>query len=1314
MSESTPVPFVNKGLVIKKDPATLGLGEFYQLENCTSIQEGALTARTGHQQLTQTSFASACVSLSKLNLGGADASNPRYLGSGTSIYRDIPPYSGNLAVYTGITAGQRWSAQQYNAGTSGTPALYVASQTAALRDNGSYTTLQKWGIDPPPIPVIASQAAPTVAYVASPSGSTYRFTSANSSGSPYYTKSLTAVNIINPSGANAGYAQITPTASSPVNGLDGIYVGMQVNLFDPVGYSGTVNTSSLAVTWVSGAKFVPQMAGGTITINGVNYTVATYNSPTVVFLTSSAGTQTDVAYNFPTADQLIVVSTDGTSLYGWITDPNPIGNAPYLQAFQTPIVGSGAGIISINSTGNTIDASFNGIAPTYNSNDVFHFGYYITNPANVSKIQVQIVPNYTGTPYASDYYEYDINPQALNYSSNTATSEQWTEMDIPKSSFTNVGNAGTGAYVWNNINQVYVVVTFTGAATVQVGQMYFVGGGGLNSAAAGTTQFDWMYTFRNPSTQAEGNPSPLMITANYPPPFNNGMAILTLTGTAQAATIANGIGEISGPGSISIYRRGGTFSDGFYRLVGYAANPGSGATVTFTDNASDASLNTATTLQFDNDPPVPSSLPVPLTASILAFQPAGGGTDYSTSSQANGGSSGAVTTNATVRLVLSGLPTSFVASTIASIITIGSTIQVGFGTTFEQCIVQAVNYGTNNHASNAWIEVYLQYNHNITSADPSETIEIDAIIRGKCDLVHQDFDCIFLAGDSNNPATLYQSKVGRPEAFPVVNLENNFAQQINVGSPSNPINGITSIGPGELVCLNLNNLFIVQIWAGQMQIPIKAPATRGLYSKWCWCLGDNRIWYLAYDGIYSWAGGESQKVSEPIDYLFKKQTINGIAPVDYTQALKFSFSYAENSLYVVYIDTNGVYHRLRFETLYNRWTLETIYQASTGAAYYNIDALFTEPDTGNLLVAISNAGAAANLWLCDFYSTTDGWTVSNPPLPNDPQNGTEIQFTAWKWSAISNPSADYQIQESLLELVNATDAVTAQLFFNYSTSPTNTITIPGGAVPVRGRLFSTVNSIESGTIQYSIGLKLTGATGSGQLTQFYTWQFRDFPWSDGGFGGEKTFGWLEIQANTNGQSVPFQLQIDGQVAFSFNVTGTFWARSSVITLPSNLTGFQYRVVPVSGYSGTLQVYSVNPKFEKLPVPLTHYDSLGQIFGYAGWKFIWQVWLDYSCAVPIVLSIYRDGNVLFDQITFPANVQRAVQRTYLPPVNSPAGGLGPQFNKSQMYRFVLDSSDGATPFFLYRDGSRVEVHNLDGDQRSGFEEKVIWTSMPLES
>lgn len=60
--------------------------------------------------------------------------------------------------------------------------------------------------------------------------------------------------------------------------------------------TGTVTTSGTGVTWVSGSVFTSSMVGNPITIAGVQYVVASFTDNHDIVLTTSAGTQTTVAY----------------------------------------------------------------------------------------------------------------------------------------------------------------------------------------------------------------------------------------------------------------------------------------------------------------------------------------------------------------------------------------------------------------------------------------------------------------------------------------------------------------------------------------------------------------------------------------------------------------------------------------------------------------------------------------------------------------------------------------------------------------------------------------------------------------------------------------------------------------------------------------------------------------------------------------------------------------------------------------------------------------------------------------------------------
>jgi hypothetical protein len=110
----------------------------------------------------------------------------------------------------------------------------------------------------------------------------------------------------------------------------------------PNSINGVVNTNGVNVYGVSGSKFDPNWIGKRIYINNVLYTISLINSSTTLTLTTSAGTQNNVAYQKVAVLYKSVVNTNET-IVTWVSGML----FPYWWVGQT---------VSINGTNYTVNS----------------------------------------------------------------------------------------------------------------------------------------------------------------------------------------------------------------------------------------------------------------------------------------------------------------------------------------------------------------------------------------------------------------------------------------------------------------------------------------------------------------------------------------------------------------------------------------------------------------------------------------------------------------------------------------------------------------------------------------------------------------------------------------------------------------------------------------------------------------------------------------------------------------------------------------------------------------------------------------------
>ena len=1091
MAASAPQPqsfqFENLGLDIRREPSTLKPGEYPELTNFTSTQEGALTLRAGQQRLSSAlSFNAEAIihTITKMKMNAAQ--DARYFGAAGSIYRTTQALPASGAGLNGaqvaqncapVSLGQpytrqRFGAALFNAGATGSPYEYFACPSKMLKDNGQLnsgdgtgdgTIIQKWGILRPGQPAIAALDAITLvpnSDVVAPVQTGTRF-STTVNGTP-----------AQPSGATsgAGYYNVPVVDSSGIMVGALVAVGVQVAI--------VLNTTT--------AQF------------SAYFTVAPTNGQTV---TSTERAQT----------------------------LDPSGSSP----------SSGNSLFEFN-LGATVSAAFDGIAPDYNTPDVVHVAIGVSQPSLISDLRLRVIlGSYSSTP--SDYYEKSItisSAQPVVNLSQTATTALttlapqaasgivgdfvpidplsqdlkpgtlepippsqpsgtpvFTEVDFLKSDFVAVGRAGTGDFTWQNVVGFQFVAlsnVSVGMPQVWVSSIYIAGGYGPNAVTANPSTplapYSYLYCYQNLFTGTISNPSALMIPNNFVSPGRQRVSV-TLQGSGDEQVT-----------SIVIYRSGGAFSDGLYRQLGTISNPGANTNTVYLDNQPDSSLLSAPLIEFDNDVPVTSTLPQSYNMTFNGFNSGGGAMQTCVFRVGFSPSGGLLALN---------------------IIKAGTLITIAKGTPKEEQIVVAA---VSPSIPQSTITAFFQYSHN--GGDPSKgdfvpgvfpnpgttVAQVSSTANQPCTLAVSAFDSVFVAGDPNNPHVVYKSKTGRPEAFPVVTLASGIPGSAIVGSPSNPIINFTEWN-GGLLFLNLKNLYFMYVAYGAMEAPIETPAQRGLYSTWAWCKADNEIWYLSYDGIYSWSGGVSQKRSEPIDPLFRGIPVGNYNAIDMRPGLGnqgsdvITMAFNKNTVYMEYMDTAGNWFRAEYDTIYNRW-----YIHQTNDPIGNnmpVTAQYAERDTGNLLLAKSSIFSTVAYVYLYGVGTSDGWV-------NTPTDGSPIAFAVTTAGyTMGAPALNKQYLDAVLELLNDNiTQITWQVFYDFSATmdPVDNGTISQPSPPQARHRIPFSFQAGYGKEAYACQFRFSGSTTAS--LSFYSLTFNVIPlqlvqagrtwdWDDLGWSGDK-------------------------------------------------------------------------------------------------------------------------------------------------------------------------------------------------------------------
>lgn len=1028
--ETKRYPFSNKGIVQKLDLNQLEDSQYAYLLNIVSQQEGSISPRQGYQ----------------------------HIGVQNWDYPILPPSLFHSMIVARSTS-------------SSGPQVYLADGKILYR-TGQITGSPSAGYNTPAAPNGSKRIAEEITSNGTRIGmAQFKTDQQNNTGTVYF---ATGYNLT--TGTFRGMLRDNPNDNNAYARYNGIlppvvpaYIAPAAPTIEKVGSVTTAARVSPVPTVASiAARSENSLGLGNVNL-GQQWTLG---------VSSLEGLQVGMYVEIgatPLKGRIQAIDVANTSINIALSGTPAIGNQ--IKSYETAITNvTGGGTLELSSF--TADLSLSGnYQDGYDSDDFIHLSFYNDTPATLNTATLRL---YAGAGQLG-YYEYVITlaETAPFNDPSYPIAPYWIEYDIPKSSFTKNG-VGSGDNSWANITVAQVTVRCFDPADLggfKIGQIFGYGGGGPNSASSSSfIPYDYVYTYVDPQSGAESNPSQIMNPHNALYVSNQNISVICWGCDNTSANYNGGVTKIA------IYRRGGSFTDGAFRRVGLMDNPGlsGGApyagTAAFIDTNDDASIVNAKQAEFDNDAPVTSDLNREYVGTLS--------TSYSN--------------YVTITPTISGSPDLRTLMTPGTQVLIGG--GVGDGSNQEWCTVWGITATS--------FKTFLVYSH---VSGEQVTWSTRAGIAG--DVIMAAMDCLWLAGNPDNPHILYRSKTGRPESWPVINDLTGNSHQLAISSPDNPINGLAEFN-GEIVCLCRNGIYTVRLDSGVMRGPFKTPANRGLYQKYCWGYVDNAIWFLSYDGIYSWNGSTVTKKSLAVDFIFNGMTVNGIAPYDRLGSTNSAWpmlsniQQRNNDVFFNYVATDSIFRVLRYNLIFDRWSLDQCYDINSTqpGSTTSITCLASDFSTGDLVCAKATSTLAGTLAYIGYYDQVGFYSDGG----STPQDGNSVPITYSAKSKAYDMGAAFtrkNFTDVAVELnsglVSGSNTFGCKLYYDYSSTADATDTF-------------TITPASTGRQNATLPLQQSGGASAGKEARVAQWEIYGTSFALNYWHG-MAFGFIPLADNIKGR-----------------------------------------------------------------------------------------------------------------------------------------------------------------------------------------------------
>jgi hypothetical protein len=551
------------GLDLKRALEEINPLKAARLTNLTQVrEEGSLVARFG-----LTGFANAGTnvhSIGRLNTPSVGTPTFTYVvGSDTSLY--MGPLGPLSQVDTGFS-GNPLTLAQYHPPISDDTWMYIADSTKMRKVRASDNLVLPIGLPPPP-------------------GGDNRFRIDEFKAAPDGTVSSVFRTQLTCIGFN-----ITATTGGGQPGV--------LTKFGPVNKT-TIDQFSSNASWTNNAG-----TGGAPT----NATDAANIPPTnsiggaSVKFTTAHGAAAGAYYNFWCKAEAMnlgvvgsVTSTDDDLIHMWFMCDNPAILAEARVYFVVSPDFDGATLPGADATGaKNTNAYVMAITPSDFAGQIASFNTAgATATTTVSTIQTaNQLPPLGDTRSTTANLRAQVSAKNLKPVKAAPGDFAWWEIGIVglplhRGDFRRIGTLPTAT--WSTVTGVVIACQVTDKTqnlNIWFNNMYMFGGSGPDTSAVGNQPYDYRYTYYDPRTGAEGNPSPIQ---------GPGYRLDTVRQSIIIIPVPYGDPAIRE----RIYRRGGTLNSNWF-FTGVTTGDGSA----FTDINSDFAISAANTLQLNNDQPV--------------------------------------------------------------------------------------------------------------------------------------------------------------------------------------------------------------------------------------------------------------------------------------------------------------------------------------------------------------------------------------------------------------------------------------------------------------------------------------------------------------------------------------------------------------------------------------------------------------------------------------------------------------------------------------------------------------------------------------